>query len=171
MKKTAPAPDDSSPRSSSMTPSRTTRFAREASTCATPDGTNASRLRSLGPGLSELSAEAAMLSGQSASWAWPAAHRRDRGHDRLPPQDGRHPRRSSSIEAAAGSSSSATPGSKASWVFANSISAASPKCRPRCSGHASVTTSNNGFAYANFRSHPLPPSKRTVENSNLSASI
>jgi hypothetical protein len=31
------------PRSSSMTPSRTTRFAREASTCATPDGTNASR--------------------------------------------------------------------------------------------------------------------------------
>jgi hypothetical protein len=71
-----------------MTPSRTTWFAREASTCATPDGTNASRLRSLGPGLSELSAEAAMLSGQSASWAWPAAHRRDRGHDRLPPQDG-----------------------------------------------------------------------------------
>jgi hypothetical protein len=45
-------------------------------------------LRSPGPGLSELSAEAAMLSGQSASWTWPAAHRRDRGHDRLPPQDG-----------------------------------------------------------------------------------
>jgi hypothetical protein len=60
---------------------------------------------------------------------------------------------------------------KSKLGLANSISAASPKCRPRCSGPASLTTSNNGFAYANFRPHPLPPSKRTVEISNLSASI
>ncbi len=33
------------------------------------------------------------------------------------------------------------------------------KCRPRCSGPASLTTSNNGFAYADCRPHPLPPSQ------------
>ena len=50
--------------------------------------------------------------------------------------------------------------SKASWVCASSICAAWSRCKPRCSGPASPTISNSGFAYANCRPHGFAPSPR-----------
>src|ERR1019366_10628734 len=53
-------------------------------------------LRSAGRGLSELSAQATMLSRQSASRSGPATDGRNRGHDRFSPEDG-HPRSAEAV--------------------------------------------------------------------------